>query len=193
MQQAPAFSAKKIAGQRSHTLARRARGRESTPDALPAPASVTAHRIDIIGFEADRITLRVDCSAGFYVRALARDLGERLGIGAHLAALRRTRTGDFTIGQAIELDTAERDADRATAAVVPLSAVLPGMASVVLTAEGVNRVAHGRDLGAHDTSVGASLALSAQAWVRLLDPDGQLVAIAQPQGAGLLHPSVVLM
>ena len=46
-------------------------------------------------------TLRVDCSAGFYVRSLAHDLGERLGTGAHLAALRRTRSGDFTLDDAI--------------------------------------------------------------------------------------------
>ncbi len=56
------------------------------------------------------MTLRVDCSAGFYVRSLAHDLGERLGTGAHLAALRRTRSGDFTLADAVPLDAAERRA-----------------------------------------------------------------------------------
>ena len=55
------------------------------------------------------VTLRVDCSAGFYIRSLAHDLGERLGVGAHLAALRRTRSGDFGLDRAVALDAAERD------------------------------------------------------------------------------------
>jgi len=86
MQQPPAFSAKKIDGQRSYKLAREA------ANTLPAPVSVTAHRIQIVGAEADTVALRVDCSAGFYIRSLAHDLGERLGVGAHLVALRRTHS-----------------------------------------------------------------------------------------------------
>ena len=216
MQQPPAFSAKKIDGQRSHTIAR-ARARAAAdarlkpraadianPPDLPAPARVTSHRLEIVSIEADTVTLRVDCSAGFYVRSLAHDLGERLGIGAHLAALRRTRTGDFTVDQAVDLETAERDPQRAAAAVVPLAGMLIHLASVVLTADGVNRAVHGRDLRPGDaaSSSGEPFALSpqpssqpsSQPWVRLLDPHGELVAIARPVGAGgFLHPSVVLV
>ena len=230
MQQPPAFSAKKIDGQRSHTLARaRARaaddarlkpsatdppGLPNPPDtpalpALPAPASVTAHTIRVLSVDGDRVTLQVHCSAGFYIRSLAQDLGERLGVGAHLTALRRTRTGDFTIEQAVDLEAAERDPQRAAAAILPLAGMLPGLASVVLTAAGVTRATHGRDLGPGDTSSGEPfalgfapgtepVALSAQPssgpWVRLIDPRGELVAIERPTGAGgLLHPSVVLV
>ena len=140
--------------------------------------------------DGDRVTLQVDCSAGFYIRSLAHDLGERLGIGAHLAALRRTRTGDFTIGQAVDLDTAERDPQRAAAAVVPLAEMLPRLASVVLTAEGVNRAVHGRDLGPGH-AVGE---FAVRDQVRLMDPGGGLVGIARPAATpGLLHPSVVLV
>jgi tRNA pseudouridine55 synthase len=57
------------------------------------PARVTAHTVRIVGMDGDLVTLQVECSAGFYVRSLAHDLGERLGVGAHLAGLRRTRTG----------------------------------------------------------------------------------------------------
>ena len=236
MQQPPAFSAKKIDGQRSHMLARARsrhrhtgdRGRESiavlaystavdpvdsasqkmqtTPDpVLPASASVTAHAIRVVSVDGDRVTLQVHCSAGFYVRSLAHDLGERLGIGAHLAALRRTRTGDFTIDQAVDLEAAERDPQRAAAAVVPLAGMLLSIASVVLTAEGVDRAIHGRDLGPGDTSSGEPFALRTEPftlssqpsfgpWVRLIDPRGELVAIARLTGANsLLHPSVVLV
>ena len=198
MQQPPAFSAKKIDGQRSYMLAR---ARSPDPPALPAPASVTAHRIEIISLEADTVTMSVDCSAGFYIRSLAHDVGERLGIGAHLTALRRTRIGDCALDQAVTLDAAERDPQSAAAAIVPLARMLPGLASAVLTVEGVNRAVHGCDLGPGDLSVSEPSALSpqpsglgSQPFVKLLDPGGALVAIAQPTGAGgFLHPSVVLV
>ena len=98
LQQPPAYSAKKIGGKRSHRLARaqRARGRltcrPASPALPPRPPSAPCHgsRAGARQRRGDRVTLRVDCSAGFYVRSLAHDLGERLGIGAHLARLRRT-------------------------------------------------------------------------------------------------------
>ena len=212
MQQPPAFSAKKIDGQRSYKLARAARLKPSRSEtsgpsalpavpALPALSSVTTFRLEILSIGADSVTLGVDCSAGFYVRSLAHDLGERLGVGAHLTALRRTRTGDFTIDQAMSLETAERDPQRAAASVVPLAAMLPHVASVVLTADGVQRAVHGRDIGPGDTVSGESFATRAQPSVRnphpvfrLVDPRGELVAIGRPVGAGgILHPSVVLV
>jgi len=196
MQQPPAFSAKKIDGTRSYKLARAAaadaRLKPSGDENLPAPASVTAHAIDIVSADGDSVTLRVDCSAGFYVRSLAHDLGRRLGIGGHLAALRRTRSGDFTLEQAISMDTVERDAQLAIDGLIPLAEMLPAFASVTLTAEGVLRATHGRQLGPADTERG--LSGGASTFVRLLDQSGQLVGIAEPVGASaLLHPSVVLM
>jgi tRNA pseudouridine55 synthase len=212
LQQPPAYSAKKIDGTRSHKLARaRARAARGVtdarpkpsryddalpalpaPPALPALACVTTHRLEIVSVEADTVTLRVDCSAGFYVRSLAHDLGERLGVGAHLASLRRMRTAAFTIDQAIDLDTAERDPQRAAAAVIPLAHMLPDMASVVLTLQGVRRAGHGCELGPADAQAGFGMRDSGL--VRLLDPTGALVGIAQPGSTpGLLHPSVVLI
>lgn len=196
MQQPPAFSAKKIDGTRSYKLARAAaadaRLKPSGDENLPAPASVTAHAIDIVSADGDSVTLRVDCSAGFYVRSLAHDLGQRLGIGGHLAALRRTRSGDFTLEQAISMETVERDAQLAIDGLIPLAEMLPAFASVTLTAEGVLRATHGRQLGPADTERG--LSARASTFVRLLDQSGQLVGIAEPVGSSaLLHPSVVLM
>ena len=196
MQQPPAFSAKKIDGTRSYKLARAgaadARLKPSGDENLPAPASVTAHAIDIVSADGDSVTLRVDCSAGFYVRSLAHDLGQRLGIGGHLAALRRTRSGDFTLEQAISMDTVERDAQLAIDGLIPLAEMLPAFASVTLTAEGVLRATHGRQLGPADTE--RALSGRASTFVRLLDQSGQLVGIAEPVGSSaLLHPSVVLM
>ena len=116
LQTPPAYSAKKIEGTRSYRLARRAkRERERSvrscpsrlPPALPArpaPVSVTARAIDIRDFDGDTVSLRVECSAGFYVRSLAHDLGAALGIGAHLTALRRTHSGRLSVDDAIGLD-----------------------------------------------------------------------------------------
>ena len=201
LQQPPAYSAKKVAGRRSYKMARaRARGGSEDAIALPEPVRVFVHRLDLLDLDADTVTLRVDCSAGFYVRALAHDLGQRLGSGAHLAALRRTRSGDFTLADALSFEAAERDADLARAAVVPLAQMLPRWSSVVLTDKGAHRVAHGRDVGPDDVMAGALpggqavLPAAAQQVVRLLDQHGELIGIAElGKSPGLLHPSIVLV
>src|SRR5689334_22206010 len=133
LQQPPAFSAKKIGGKRSHKLAR---ARQTAVPALPAPAPVTVYRLDIVACDADRVTLALDCSAGFYVRSLAHDLGERLGVGAHLAALRRVRVGDFQVDGAMALDEIERNPAHAAAAVLPMAAMLPRLPEFTLTPDG---------------------------------------------------------
>ena len=197
LQRPPAFSAKKIGGRRSYRLARAAAsaGADANPSralpAMPAAVGVTAHAIDVVAVEQERVTVRIRCSAGFYVRSLAHDLGERLGIGGHLVALRRTRSGDFDIGDAISLDAAERDADAARSAVIPLARMLPGLAAVVLTEAGTRHVRHGRDLQPADLVDGLAIVHGS---VRLLDQTGQLVGVAQPGTLpGTLHPSIVLM
>jgi len=200
VQQPPAHSAKKIAGERSYDLARRAR-RPGTRDpergtgnpepvSLPRPVSVTVHRLELLSASDDLVTIRVDCSAGFYVRSLAHDLGARLGTGAHLAALRRIRSGDLEVTDALPLARAEADHAAAAAAVVPLERMLPGLQAAVLTEEGAKRAAHGRDLGPADF---ARPPVEGDRAVRLLNASGGLVGIAEPAAAGgALHPSVVL-
>jgi len=200
LQQPPAFSAKKIGGTRSYALARaRARASEAVPaapahPALPAPVSVTVHRLEVLSQEANAVTLRVDCSAGFYVRALAHDLGERLGIGAHLASLRRTRSGDFSLERAVALDEAQRDPARAVAAIVPMADMLPEFPLFRLSIEGVRRAVNGCVLDQRDCATRESRIPNPESLVRLLDPAGELVAVARTSsGPGLLHPIVVLM
>jgi tRNA pseudouridine55 synthase len=220
LQHPPAFSAKKIAGQRSYRLARQAARREGsdTPpmilrsgsdpgltlvrpgaDPLP-PATVTAHSIDVTAVRDDRVWVRIHCSAGFYVRSLAHDLGTRLGIGAHLAALRRTRSGDCFLADALALEAAEADPEAVRGAIVPLDRMLPGVPAVVLTPDGVVRVRHGRDvrpadIAAAETGRGKDAdALPVCGAVRLLDACGRLLAIADKKDAPVsLHPSIVLV
>jgi tRNA pseudouridine55 synthase len=207
LQQPPVYSAKKIGGKRSHRLARGGQARDllshappgiHTLPALPAPALVTAHAIDIVGYEDDRVTIVVNCSAGFYVRSLAHDLGDRLGTGAHLEALRRTRSGDATIATAVPLAIVERDRGAAIAALVPLAQVLSALTSLILTDEGARRAGHGRDLGPSDFAGGT---MTAEARVggppprfRLLDRQGNLIGVAESaRTPGLLHPAVILV
>jgi tRNA pseudouridine55 synthase len=199
LQQPPVYSAKKIAGQRSYALAR-------AGDApAPAPTEVTVHRLDMLRIDGPRIALSLDCSAGFYVRSLAHDLGERLGTGAHLTDLRRTRSGDYTVDDAMPMDAAERDPDAAAARLIPLAQMLRRFPVAALTADGVRRARNGQDigpgLGIGDSGFGSKNAEceslvpnpKSLSFVRLLDPGGDLVGIAEPTGvAGLLHPFVVL-
>jgi tRNA pseudouridine55 synthase len=131
-------------------------------------------------------------SAGFYVRSLARDLGERLGTGAHLVALRRTRAGELTLDQAVALETAERDPAAAAARVVPLSGMLTHLPAMTLDGDAIRRTIQGRNLAGF--GIGDSESARVARFVRLLDESGDLVAIAEPSetSVGLLHPFVVL-
>ena len=100
MQVPPVFSAVKIDGKRAYSFARK--GKEVELKAKP----LEIREIEILSFEAPVLTLRILCSKGRYIRALARDLGQALETGAHLTALRRTRVGDVTIDRCWTLDEA---------------------------------------------------------------------------------------
>lgn len=94
----PAFSACKIDGHRAYDLARKGREVELKAKVL------VIDEIELQSFESTSITIRVVCSKGTYIRALARDIGEALGSGGHLTALRRTRVGDVGIDQCLSVD-----------------------------------------------------------------------------------------
>lgn len=100
MQVPPVFSAVKVDGKRAYNYARK--GKEVEIKAKP----LEIKELEVLDWEAPKLTLRVLCSKGTYIRALARDLGEAMNSGAHLTALRRTRVGDYTIDNAMSLDQA---------------------------------------------------------------------------------------
>lgn len=100
MQVPPVFSAVKINGKRAYNLARK--GKEVELKAKP----LEIKEIEILGFEGNKLTIRVVCSKGTYIRALARDIGEALDSGAHLTALRRTRVGEMKIDDCLTVDQA---------------------------------------------------------------------------------------
>ena len=197
----PAFSAKKVSGVPSYKLARR-----SQAVAL-APAPVTVSTLTLEDFESGLARIRVACSAGFYVRSLAHDLGQRLGCGAFLEGLRRTRSGSFTEADAVPLEAIEAAGMESAARLISGSRLLPELPFVVLTERGVRRASHGNWLGTADLEEGLSPFLDPEKGdcppysgrkgdsppFRLLDGDGRLVGIAEPRADGLLHPVVVLV
>src|SRR6185503_1942497 len=104
--------------------------------------------------------------------SLAHDLGMRLGVGAHLAALRRTASAGLTLADAIPLAVAERSREEAIAAIVPLGRMRSNLSSVVLTEDGVERATHGRATGAPEVTSGPWPGIPP---VRLFDQWGQLI------------------
>lgn len=100
MQVPPVFSAVKVDGKRAYSYARK--GREV--ELKPKPLEIT--ELELLSYEPPKLTLRVVCSKGTYIRALARDIGEALGSGAHLSALRRTRVGDMRAEDCLSIDKA---------------------------------------------------------------------------------------
>jgi tRNA pseudouridine55 synthase len=187
LQQPPAFSAKKIDGDRAYDLARR-----NAPVQLQ-PVEVTAAVVDVLEWRATTLRLRLVCSAGYYVRSLADAIGERLGTGAHLARLVRTRSGDFKLADAVGLDMLDRRPQEAAMRVIPLAALLPSWPGITLTPEGASLAARGGFIG--PSHVTGRVPLPDGGRVRLLHPDGHLIAIAEPRRggiSGLLHPGVVL-
>jgi tRNA pseudouridine55 synthase len=193
MQVPPLYSAKRVGGRRSYRLARLgvAVAREPVP--------VTVHALEVLAFEDARVELAVRCSPGTYVRALARDLGEALGVGGHLSALRRTRSGSFGIDQAVPW---EELPGRACEALLPLSALLPEMPAVTVGDEGLALLRHGRPLDRARVESGFPAA-DPPPRLRVLDGSGALLALAVPMGFGpavaglpvepVLHPDVVLL
>lgn len=102
MQRPPAFSALHVEGRRAYELARRGETVE-----LPA-RPVTVHTIDVLKYTFPLLDLRITCGKGTYIRSIARDLGLALHTGGHLASLRRTAVGRFTIDMATPIERLEQ-------------------------------------------------------------------------------------
>jgi tRNA pseudouridine55 synthase len=161
-QEPPAYSAKQVSGQRAYDAARL-----GTPVRLPA-TRVTVHSWSVRGRSNDTVDVTITCSGGTYVRALARDLGRQSGSAAHLATLRRTRSGPFQVADACGLDSLR---DGRCAPLPPLQA-LSSLAVEQLDASAAERAARGNPV---DATVAGDRAA-------LLGPNGELVAVAERDG-----------
>jgi tRNA pseudouridine55 synthase len=149
-------------------------------------------RLELLAFDGETAKFDMQVTAGFYVRSLAQDLGEKLGCGGHLSALRRTRSGEFGIEHAVPLaDLLQSSRDILATRMVPLSALLSDIPSVTLRgAANLARLKNGVEMEPGD--VLEPLA-ALPPLVRVLGPDGDLVALARPgKTPGFLHGWVVL-
>jgi len=170
-QEPPAYSAKQVGGQRAYDAARR-----GVPVKLP-PSRVTVHSWEVKARANDTLDAVITCSGGTYVRALARDLGRQAASAAHLATLRRTRSGPFRVSDACALDALR---DGRCGALPPLQA-LTSLAVEQLDAASADRAARGNLVDA--TVVGDRAAL--------VGPNGELVAVAVRSGTSW-QPRTVL-
>ena len=191
-QRPPEYSAIKLGGRRAYAMARAGQRPELKP------RTVTIHRLDVVDWDdrdPDRpiAILDVLCSAGTYVRALARDLGRAVGNAAYLGALVRIASGPFTIERATSLDAvraAAADGDPALAALLlPTETGLERFPRVVLDADEVHAVARGQFIR---LSRSLPQPLTSDDHLRLVDGSDRLVAIAALRD-GRLAPEKVFI
>lgn len=172
----PQYSAKKIDGEAMYHKARRGEHVELQPN------RVTVHEAELISVDLPLVQFRVRCSTGTYVRALARDLGRALGVGAHLTELRRTAVGAFDVARAIPVASLADHAEVERAAVSPLRA-LTHLPTWTVEPDVARRLAHGQRVPYTGEDPGASTVVAA-------DDGGGLVAIGSAS-SGLFKPSKV--
>ena len=135
----PMYSALKHKGRRLHELAR------AGLEVERKPRRVTIHRLDLVEFQPPRLVLRVACSKGTYIRSLAMDIGERIGCGAHLGALRREFSGPFSLADAVTLEALQgMDADEARGLLLPPDAALLHLPGVALDDDQAAAIRHGK-------------------------------------------------
>lgn len=177
LQVPPAYSAKKVAGERMYDRARRGEIVE-----LP-PVPVIVHGLSILALEPPELTVEIECSSGTYIRAIARDLGEKLGVGAHLDGLRRTRIGGHDVATAVPAACLD-DQEAVRKAWLPPTAALEHFVRVEVSPAQAREIGHGGPVAAPDSLItGVSVAIT---------QDGQLIAIGEVAG-GMLRPRKVFL
>jgi tRNA pseudouridine55 synthase len=174
----PMFSAVRSNGTRLYHLARKgvsvARRRRT----------VSISAVEVLDYDPPRVRIRVACSAGTYVRVIASTLGEKLGCGACLEALTRTRAGPFTLEKAASLDDvlAEAASGKLAERLVAATAALAHLPALVLSRDQAVAVSHGQAIGEDHAFL-----------VRMCGPDGDLIAIgeaARARPVTVLKPSL---
>jgi tRNA pseudouridine55 synthase len=176
----PPFSAKKIAGIPAHRLARKGQ-----------PVELQAKQVEIreLGFydcDGQTVRFRAWVSSGTYLRSLAHDLGKKMGVGGHLAELKRTAVREFTIDEAYSLEQLEqaRAANTLDELFLHPRMVLPEFPAVVASPESVARIRHGGAVNLPEFSKAPT--------VRVFAGQRELIAIAKRVAGTLFQPRVVL-
>jgi tRNA pseudouridine55 synthase len=183
LQTPPPVSAKKVAGRPAYELTRK----NIAVDL--APVEVQVYELTLLGIEGSDIRLRAHCSAGTYLRAIAHELGQAIGCGAHLFQLRRVESGEFMLegAQSLEKLQALATDGRLSEALVPASQLLPQF-----PAEYVDAVTEGHIRQGRDFTVSPFRVQKGAQYVKALSHTGDLVAIGEIRLPNLYHPIVVL-
>lgn len=169
----PMHSALKLNGRPLYELARKGVEVERQPRA------VTIFSIDFLGLDKDRLKLRVACSKGTYIRVLATDIGQALGCGAHLSALRRTIVGDLDLGQSVTLTELEAlDENERARRLLSVDALLQSLPVVTVEGEAAERFRHGNPVDLPEGLTGK---------IRVY-ADGRLIGVGEPGSEGRLWP-----
>ncbi len=180
-QMPPPFSAKKIGGVPAHKLARKKQPVELRP------VEVEVRELAVLDLDGSVFRFECRVSSGTYVRSLAHDMGKRLGCGAHLTSLRRTRSGEFCVEDAHTLEQmAEAVAqDRLDELMVHPRKLLPEIPSITADDETLGKIRHGRSVNLAE--------FSRSKWVKVFAGQSELVCLASRVAGSLFHPKVVLM
>jgi tRNA pseudouridine55 synthase len=143
------------------------------------PRRVQIRELRLVGFEPPRVEIQVRCSKGTYIRSLAEDIGAALGTGAHLAALRRTALGGFSLEDAIGLERLEgMSVDQRRSRLQPLSALLAGLPRTELDAPSEARLRNGQALKISGLSAGLCA---------VYGPGGTVIGLGRAE-SGVLRP-----
>ena len=177
LQRPPAFSAKKVLGQRAYALARLGKAVRLKSH------RVTIHRLDVLRYEYPELVLNVECSSGTYVRSLGRDLAERLGTAAVMSALVRTAIGPFRITEATT--PGELNRENVAQRLLPPLAAVADLPRCELSEDSLQTIRRG-------ASVPCPANLPEAAEFAGVDTCGRLVALLVPRGPGRLGPKVNL-
>lgn len=176
----PPFSAKKIQGVPAYKLARK---HEDVP---LKPVQVEIKEFEILGVEGDRAEFRARVTAGTYMRSVAHEMGQRMGCGAHLQALRRTAAGEFEIADAHSLEkiAAAGESGRIEELFIHPRKLLPLFPSVTVNDESAAHIRSGRAVNLPE--------LSSARLVKVFYGQRELIAIATRVAGTLFHPKIVL-
>lgn len=188
LQSPPPYSAKKVGGRKFYEMARKG---ESVPS---LPKTVRVSRLHVGGLAAGRLDFSIACSSGTYIRSIASELGERLGCGAHLESLRRTRIGDFAVADAATLDRFERltpEERLSPPHAMPLSRVPFPFPRLQLASLEAWKIRRGQAVPARGVEAREG------DWITLLSPSNDMLALGQvspigDRGVSLIRPRIVL-
>jgi tRNA pseudouridine55 synthase len=182
IQQAPPpFSAKKIKGVPAYKLARKKQAVELKP------VQVEVKEFTILQLDGDLVSLCCRVSSGTYVRSLAHELGQKLGIGAHLGSLRRTAVAEFNVEQSRTMEQVSQAVSQGQIEelLVHPRLLLPEMPSVTAGEEAMGKIRHGRTVNLPE--------MSRSRYVKVFAGQSELVCIASRVAGTLFHPKVVLL